>query len=80
MRMWCECCEWRHRQFRKPVYLFSTLKCLHYGKRIQMKALSMPDYFDMQKTLFTLTRSTGYYHNDEQTKEGEKKKLKNEKK
>jgi len=45
-----------------------------------MKALSMPDYFDMQKTLFTLTRSTGYdgYDNDEQTKEGEKKK--NEKK
>jgi len=39
-----------------------------------MKALSMPNYFDMQKTLFTLTRSTGYYHNDEQTKEGEKKK------
>ena len=72
MCMWCECCEWRHRQFRKPAYLFSTLKCLHIGSEFKCKHFRCA-YFDMQKTLFTLTRSTGYYHKDEEIKEREKK-------
>ena len=42
MRMWC---EWWHREFRKLLFWFCTLKCPHSGDRIQIKTLSMRSKF-----------------------------------